>query len=430
MAEQESWDNKRQEVWQRIVNAEEELKNLKEKLSAVEILANNKISENEQTAIDSAKNAFEGAEKVTQLVNQASELSGKLTTFQINFEKAIKNIDIINSQKDTVTTSVTYIADARASSEISVKEIVVLQENAKKSAEDAEAKWATTNQQVQNIATLNAQASSDAAIAKTAREEVESGQSKISQIKKDLNDFQDEKTQELSSLNQKYLHEFETRKIEIESLLPGATAAGLAKAFHDRKIDVEKNKKWWVLLLIISVIGLISLGVLSLSPWGTQLGITSSFTARTLIVAGFILLEEFARRNFNIVSRLSELYAYKEALAKSYIGYKQQMESIPMPSNEENGVVMGHSVLMKAFLDKLEDEPSKHVFDKEKHVIGIGALMDKLSPNNPDGSAGKAVEELSKGNILMKISWPIVAVVGILAAAGCIIVYLVKEHLA
>ena len=97
-----------------------------------------------------------------------------------------------------------------------------------------------------------------------------------------------------------------------------------------------------------------------------------------------------------------------------------------MPSTNVDADVKGHSVLMKTFLDKLEDEPGKHVFDKEKQLIGIGGAIEQLSPNNPDGAAGKAVDELSKGRLLTKINWPIVAIVAILAIAGCVIAYLLK----
>ena len=211
--------------------------------------------------------------------------------------------------------------------------------------------------------------------------------------------------------------------------MPGATSAGLASAFADRKQDIQKNQKWWAWLLIGSAIALVGFGVFSLTPWGSEIGIASSFAGRIVIIAGLILLEEFARRNFNIISRLAESYAYKEALAKSYFGYKKQMEEIPMPAGKEGEKIMGHSALMKAFLEKLEDEPGKHVFDREKQIIGPGAIIDKLSPNNKAGATGEALQELSRGNLLTKISWPIVAVVAILAITACVIAYLLKNQL-
>jgi len=244
-----------------------------------------------------------------------------------------------------------------------------------------------------------------------------------------LNKLIESKNKELSDLNQRYVQEFESRTKEIETLLPGATSAGLASAFADRKRDIQKNQKWWAFLLIGSAIGIVGFGGFSLTSWGSQIGLASSFAGRVVIIAGLILLEEFARRNFNIISRLAESYAYKEALAKSYFGYKKQMEEIPMPTNQNGESIMGHSVLMKTFLEKLEDEPGKHVFDKEKQIIGPGAIIDKLSPNNKDGATGEALQELSKGNLLAKISWPIVAVVAIFAIAACVIAYFLRGQL-
>jgi len=471
MVEQDSWESKKQEVWQRIVGAEDALKGLNEKLSAVETIANNKISENEQTAVDSAKKASDGAAKVVQAVLEAEELFASVTTFKQKFTEATNNIALIKNQTTEATANAQSIATAKAASETATKEITVLQEKAKKSAEDAEAKWATTNQQVQNIATLNAQASGDAATAKTARESVENLQKEVSQVKSDiikmqadwekefeslqakhdkslaklctdreqeLSDLINEKTQELTELNEKYSQEFDLKKTKIESLLPGATSAGLASAFAKRRLMFYITKFGWGLLLIISVLCLISFGGMIISPnFYEWLGLTilptdnlgNNWYGRAIVFAALVLFEEFARRNFNIVSRLEEAYAYKEVIARSYLGYKEQMEGIKWPQQAANAPENNStSILVKVFMNQLADEPGKHVFDKEKHVVGPGAIIDGADPSNPESAVSKTIQACSKGELLNKISWPIVAVVAILAIAGCIIAYLLKGH--
>lgn len=462
MSNDQSWDAKKDEVWRRIVETEEAVKKLASHIANVENLAKNKVSANEEEAIKAAEQAKQSAAKIAEIGQKADEFSVRLPNLQNQVTEAGVNSEEAKRHAEESKEAATAIVGYKAEAEKATAEITVAQEKAKKGVEEAEAKWATTNQQVQNIANLNAQASSDAATAKASREAVEKLQQEITGLKnkfakmqtdwekrleglqkqhenqlqslyqkhdQELSDLSKRESDELSKLNEKYLAEFESRTKEIESLLPGATSAGLASAFADRKNDIQKNKNWWIVLLIASASLLVCFGVFSLTPWGNKIGAASSFSGRIVIVAGLILLEEFARRNFNIISRLAESYAYKEALAKSYFGYKKQMEEIPMPSGNETEKTMGHSVLMETFLGKLDDEPGKHVFDKEKQIIGPGAIIDKISPNNKNSATGEALQELSKGNLLTKISWPIVAVVAILSIAVCVLAYLLGGRL-
>ena len=234
----------------------------------------------------------------------------------------------------------------------------------------------------------------------------------------------------LEDLNSTYRRELEARTKEINDLLPGATSAGLASAFADRKKAIEENKGRWANLTILSSVLLVLFGFVSLFPSESKFGLESSVAGRSIVIAGLILLEEFARRNFNIISRLAESYAYKEALAKSYTGYKKQMEQVSMPSDDPHADIKGDSVLVKTFLDKLQDEPGKHVFDKEKQTIGAGMLMDRMMPQPSENGTDASMKELCRGTLLAKISWPIVVIVAILATAGCIIAYLLKSQIA
>ena len=462
MADDQSWNAKKDEIWKRLGEVEGTAAELKSELANVANLAASKITDDETVAKKAAQQAEAGAKKVAEVVMQTEILLPQIAELQQDLPTAQVDVSTVRRHAEESQTNSIDIVGFKAAAEKATNEIVAFQEKAKKAVEDAEVKWATTNQQVQNIANLNAQASADAATAKTSKENIQNIQQEVVAIKADfetmraewentfaelnkrhdealgelyksreleLNKLLDTRSKELVALNEKYIQEFETRTKEIETLLPGATSAGLASAFADRKQDIQKNQKWWAWLLIGSAIALVGFGVFSLTPWGSEIGIASSFAGRIVIIAGLILLEEFARRNFNIISRLAESYAYKEALAKSYFGYKKQMEEIPMPAGKEGEKIMGHSALMKAFLEKLEDEPGKHVFDREKQIIGPGAIIDKLSPNNKAGATGEALQELSRGNLLTKISWPIVAVVAILAITACVIAYLLKNQL-
>ena len=369
-----------------------------------------------------------------------------------NLEQRINELQ--SSTEEKFSEKFRFFSQATKDAENAVSELKTLLTQAQSTANSVDAKWKNIEQQVQNISSQKSQASSDASATQTAKNnaeqlletiktsmenvktawessfqtlQIQHGEtlSKLnSDEEKKLEDLYKKYAKDLSELNEKYIEEYDKRTKEIESLLPGATSAGLASAFLQRKEAIEKNKKWWALLLLASVGLLITFGFISMANWFNTGGVISSFPSRVIIVAGLILLEEFARRNFNVIFRLAEAYAYKEALAMSYLGYKKQMADTIMP--QQNNNTQGHSVLMRIFLDKLEDEPGKNVFDKEKHYLGPGAIMDSIAPGN-NASPNKVATELSKGSFLTKISWQVVVIVGIIGISACVIAFFLRN---
>lgn len=198
---------------------------------------------------------------------------------------------------------------------------------------------------------------------------------------------------------------------KIEKLLPGATSAGLAKGFQDRKHDLLTSKKIWAFILIVSVIALIGFGIYSIVYLGQKDEFSFLlFSSRVLVIAGLVIAEEFARRNYNISSRLEEAYANKEIIAKSYDGFKKQMENINIRVNEKSEAqISAVSKLVTILLDKLEDEPGEKVFDKEPSKLGVAAFLDNINTPNKEIAPNLVHNDWSK------FSWPAVVAIGIIA---------------
>lgn len=467
MSNDQSWDAKKDEVWRRIVETEEAVKKLASHIANVENLAKNKVSANEEEAIKAAQQAKQSASQISEVGKIAAEFSASLPNLRNQVTEAGVNAAETKRHAEESKEAATAIVGYKAEAEKATAEIAAAQEKAKKGVEDAEAKWATTNQQVQNIATLNAQASSDAAALKASRESVEKLQQEISAIKsklvevqtdwekrleelqkqhenqlqslyqkhdQELSDLSKKESDELSKLNEKYLAEFESRTKEIESLLPGATSAGLASAFAKRRNREFWAKVFWLALMILSVALILVFGLMVLFPnFLSAVGITvntipggTTLYGRMIILAGLILLEEFSRRNFNISSRLEEAYGYKEVIARSYLGYKKQMENIAWPKNtKDDQDNTSTSVLVSVFMKQLADDPSKTVFDKEHHELGIGALFD-IGANAKKTLNEDAIRALAEGKPLARVNWQVVVIVGIVAVVACFIAYMFR----
>lgn len=140
---------------------------------------------------------------------------------------------------------------------------------------------------------------------------------------------------------------------QIESLLPGATSAGLASAYKDLRESFAEPIKNANRLFYLSIALLISLSiVLSIEDvgfWHLKLVTMNDWTSigRSLahklpIVAPLVWLAYYASKRRSEFQRLEQEYAHKEALAKSYESYRKQIADLGIRSDE----------LMHGLLDK------------------------------------------------------------------------------
>lgn len=493
MAENESWENKRADVWRRIVELESAVSNLTTAIANVKSLAESKVSADEKTANDAAKSALAGLEKIKDAASNVEGLSESIGQLQITLPKSLAEAAQLSADCKQGSGDRQKIAELLNQSQREQTALSDMRNNAKVVADEISAKSQVVVQQCQTIVEQKTQASSNVAEIKDIHDKavslggeinecVRTFNDAINTAKNDLQSLQDEKrsaldaliaekTENLASLynlNAKSLQELaETKtkslkeqqvaqgkehseqiarqkvdfenltneinktyselKDRIESLLPGATSAGLASAFMMRKDTIEKSKGWWIVGAILSSITLIAFGVCSLFGWMPTQGLILSVAGRSVIIVGLIFIEEFCRRNYNVATRLSEAYAYKEVLATSYLGYKEQMEKIPMPhTGGDHEPDMGHSVLMQTLLEKLKEDPGKDVFDKECQIIGLQGFLDSAFRGDKDDNIGKESQgsinaQFGASKLATKVTWPVVVFSGIVISAVCII---------
>jgi hypothetical protein len=127
----------------------------------------------------------------------------------------------------------------------------------------------------------------------------------------------------------------------IVGLLPGATSAGLASAFDERRKSFLKPSGRWQWLFVGSLVVLIILaltGLWSVYSAGTPLSYDELFRlwlARLPIAAALIWLALHASREAALAKRLEEDYGYKAAIAASFQGFHKQMSELAEKATPE-----------------------------------------------------------------------------------------------
>ncbi|XHS78538.1 hypothetical protein ACFJGW_00780 [Burkholderiaceae bacterium UC74_6] len=169
-----------------------------------------------------------------------------------------------------------------------------------------------------------------------------------------------------------------TQLEEIVKLLPGATAAGLAHSFNERRKTFTQPSLGWQRVFVGSVV---SLAVLAL--WGllqavfshdalTYDGLIRLWLMRLPIAGALIWLAMHASRESALAKRLEEDYGYKAAVAASFQGFQQQMAEL----GEKAAV---GSPLMKLCEDTLAaiGSPPGRIYDK--HELAVNPSEEVLS---------------------------------------------------
>jgi hypothetical protein len=153
-------------------------------------------------------------------------------------------------------------------------------------------------------------------------------------LKKNLVDFEIAQNLKYKALNE-----------EIESLLPGATNAGLATAYRDMKKSFDKPIKnagrvFYAsisILIVASIvlattkIGWFYIEFIEIKDWTT---VMRSIAYKLPFYGPIVWLAYFATKRRSEAQRLQQEYAHKEALASSYNNYKKQIEELDQKDTE------------------------------------------------------------------------------------------------
>ncbi len=174
----------------------------------------------------------------------------------------------------------------------------------------------------------------------------------------------------------------------IESLLPGATSAGLASAFDKRRQTFLKPERLWQFVFVGSVISLVLIGVTGLwhinqmeaVPTYDQL--IRLWLGRLPVVGALIWLALYASRESALAKRLEEDYGYKSAIAACFEGFRKQMSETGEDADPTSPV----GKLCADTLRTIATPPGR-IYDKHKLTT---------SPTSELADAAKTVRDIVK----------------------------------
>ena len=167
-----------------------------------------------------------------------------------------------------------------------------------------------------------------------------------------------ERVTELVSLENEQKIKHKAMFDQIESLLPGATSAGLATAYENLKnsfkepIDKFTKFFYWSLIGLgfaafvmaikdVSLVPIFAINFVDVPEWDV---ILKALIYKVPFIAPVVWLALFSATRRSQYERLQQEYAHKEALARSYESYKKQLLDLKGDSEDLQKVLISKAI--------------------------------------------------------------------------------------
>lgn len=298
---------------------------------------------------------------------QITDGQAVIATKSDHIQKAQEHADKVRADLDRVLTAATQQATAAEGQK----------SNAQSAAETAAALLAdirtakgAVETDATSIATTRETAEASAALTKGLADKAAAVEARIAAYE-----------QRLGELDSQCVAQLKT----IEALLPGATSAGLAHAFDERRQTFLKPHDRWQWLFVGSVLTIVGLAVSGvwhvyhLDRVPTYDDLVRLWLARLPVAGALVWLALHASRESALAKRLEEDYGYKAAIASCFEGFRKQMAEIGMDVAPDSQVAK----LCENTLTTIAAPPGR-IYDKHKLIV---------SPTDELGNAVKAAGE-------------------------------------
>ena len=173
----------------------------------------------------------------------------------------------------------------------------------------------------------------------------------------------------------------------VNELLPGAASGALASSFNKRKADLKDTKVMWTVLFFVSI-GLLVWAALYDRPetLPTELkGMYLYLLGRLPLIAPIIWLAYHTSQRSTQSVRLEEDYAHKEALSRSFEGYKNQIQELQndgkIPVGDDGGNALHQ--LITITIEALSKHPDR-VYKGHKDGGPLESLMGIFTNKNSE----------------------------------------------
>jgi len=208
------------------------------------------------------------------------------------------------------------------------------------------------------------------ASSKSGNEEIQQHRATILGLVADFTTLKAE-LQTNKATQQQLFEAFESHREQVDELLGDANRTGMAASFTARRKALLIPLTMWGAVFIGAIIGLSFVGLKYIEPLIATAN-WEQIPARLALTTPLIWLGWFAVKQYGYTARLREDYAYKEASAKSFEGYKREARQDPEMLKR----------LLETAIENLGQNPIRVYDGQDNHGSPLQELLEKATKDD------------------------------------------------
>lgn len=338
-------------------------------------------------------NLTAGTDDVVVLVGEIEKLNTAIWQYGLHnlSEEVLGYQTKLNALKNLELTAIQMMATVKEGIQLKEQMDAVLDKartqeiTAKQSAEEAEAANVACTEAASETVASNTKASEVLnsiqqtdnsakellAASKTSNEEIQLHRTTINGLVATFTTLKSEL--ETNKATQQHLFSaFESYREQVNMLLGDANRTGMAASFTARRAALRDPMRVWALVFMGAIIGLSILGLVYIEPLITAAH-WEQIPAKLALTAPLVWLGWFAVKQYGYTTRLREDYAYKEASAKSFEGYKREAGEVDTEMLKR---------LLETAIENLAQNPIRIYDGHDNHGSPFQELLEKATKDD------------------------------------------------
>ncbi|MGX2984188.1 hypothetical protein ACWIWK_01755 [Helicobacter sp. 23-1048] len=205
---------------------------------------------------------------------------------------------------------------------------------------------------------------------------MENGQ-RVGGLQQEIKDRQNQ----LDEYDKKQKEAIQVWKDEIENLLKNATNASLASSYEKSKESYTKAIYGWNATFIVSMLSIVGIAFWSFFAVADKINEPLVILGAILVRLPFYIplawLAIFSTQRRNESKRLQEEYKHKETLARSFLGYKKQIDEMQDSATQDN--INLAKKLMENLVEITSQNPNDTLKKHKNENVFMIEILEKLA---------------------------------------------------
>ena len=168
---------------------------------------------------------------------------------------------------------------------------------------------------------------------------------------------------------------------QIESLLPGATSAGLGSSYNEARKERSTTGYWWGFVISLLIL---TGGYFTYFTWFSQEFHIMHFITRTFVGMPLLWIAWYCQVSISQINRIKEEYHHKQRIMSVFNGFSKEIDDLTKDNPEQNK--QKKLELITVIINAIQKNPSEKINPSSTFLGSIKSTVSKDNQKVQNGS--------------------------------------------